>query len=254
MNLSPLKQYGIVTTNYWAFTLTDGAMRMLVLFHFHALGYSTLEIAFLFLFYEFFGVLTNLYGGLIGARYGLRLTLWVGTCLQILALLMLIPVSSSWPKVLSVVYVMMAQAISGIAKDLNKMSAKSAIKTVISETPENLQVGEKRLFKWVAILTGSKNALKGVGFFLGGFLLMSMGFNSAMGWMAAGLAMALIPTLVLPGQMGKMNVKPALSSILSKSQGINVLSLARFFLFGARDVWFVAVSYTHLTLPTKRIV
>ena len=140
MNLSPLKQYGIVTTNYWAFTLTDGAMRMLVLFHFHALGYTTLEIAFLFLFYEFFGVLTNLYGGLIGARYGLRLTLWVGTCLQILALLMLIPVSSSWPKVLSVVYVMMAQAISGIAKDLNKMSAKSAIKTVISETPENLQV------------------------------------------------------------------------------------------------------------------
>ena len=192
MNLSPLKQYGIVTTNYWAFTLTDGAMRMLVLFHFHALGYTTLEIAFLFLFYEFFGVLTNLYGGLIGARYGLRLTLWVGTCLQILALLMLIPVSSSWPKVLSVVYVMMAQAISGIAKDLNKMSAKSAIKTVISETPENLQVGEKRLFKWVAILTGSKNALKGVGFFLGGLLLMSMGFNSAMRWMAAGLAMALI--------------------------------------------------------------
>lgn len=239
MSLSPLKQYGIVTTNYWAFTLTDGAMRMLVLFHFHALGYTTLEIAFLFLFYEFFGVLTNLYGGLIGARYGLRLTLWVGTCLQILALLMLIPVSSSWPKVLSVVYVMMAQAISGIAKDLNKMSAKSAIKTVISETPENLQVGEKRLFKWVAILTGSKNALKGVGFFLGGLLLMSMGFNSAMGWMAAGLAMALIPTLVLPGQMGKMKVKPALSSILSKSQGINVLSLARFFLFGARDVWFV---------------
>ena len=141
-------------------------MRMLVLFQFHTLGYSTLEIAFLFLFYEFFGVLTNLYGGLIGARYGLRLTLWVGTCLQIMALLMLIPVSSTWPKVFSVIYVMIAQAISGIAKDLNKMSAKSAIKTVVQETPDNAQVGEKRLFKWVAILTGSKNVLKGVGFFL----------------------------------------------------------------------------------------
>jgi hypothetical protein len=134
---------------------------------------------------------------------------------------------------------MMAQAISGIAKDLNKMSAKSAIKTVVPETPDNAQIGEKRLFKWVSILTGSKNALKGVGFFLGGLLLMSMGFNSAMVWMASGLALAFIPTLVLPKHMGKMKIKPAFSSILSKSQGINVLSLARFFLFGARDVWFV---------------
>ena len=33
--LSALQQYGIVTANYWAFTLTDGALRMLVVFHFH---------------------------------------------------------------------------------------------------------------------------------------------------------------------------------------------------------------------------
>jgi predicted MFS family arabinose efflux permease len=116
VKLSALQQYGIVTANYWAFTLTDGALRMLVVFHFHQLGYTTLEIAFLFLFYEFFGVVTNLYGGWIGARYGLRLTLWVGTLLQILSLVMLIPVAASWPKLLSVVYVMAAQAISGIAK------------------------------------------------------------------------------------------------------------------------------------------
>ena len=235
MTLSPLQQYGIVTANYWAFTLTDGALRMLVVFHFHQLGYTTLEIAFLFLFYELFGVLTNLYGGWIGARYGLRLTLWVGTLLQILALLMLMPVAASWPKLLSVIYVMTAQAISGIAKDLNKMSAKSAIKTVVSETPEDQQ----QLFKWVAILTGSKNALKGVGFFLGGVLLTAFGFNAAVGWMAAGLALAFLLTLVLPGEIGKMKSKPAFSSLFSKSQGINVLSLARFFLFGARDVWFV---------------
>ena len=239
MKLSALQQYGIVTVNYWAFTLTDGALRMLVVFHFHKLGYSTLEIAFLFLFYEFFGVVTNLYGGWIGARYGLRLTLWVGTLLQILSLVMLIPVAASWPKLLSVGYVMVAQAISGIAKDLNKMSAKSAIKTVVPETPDDAQRGEKQLFKWVAILTGSKNALKGVGFFLGAVLLTMFGFNAAVGRMAAGLAMAFLITLVLPGEIGKMKAKPAFSSLFSKSEGINVLSLARFFLFGARDVWFV---------------
>ena len=239
MKLSALQQYSVVTANYWAFTLTDGALRMLVVFHFHELGYSTLEIALLFLFYEFFGVITNLYGGWIGARYGLRLTLWVGTLLQILALVMLIPVSGTWPKALSVIYVMAAQAISGIAKDLNKMSAKSAIKTVLGSEPGGTDKSNQQLFRWVAILTGSKNALKGVGFFLGGLLLTALGFNAAVGWMAAGLALAFLITLVLPAEIGKMKSKPAFSALLSKSQGINVLSLARFFLFGARDVWFV---------------
>ena len=154
--LSALQQYGIVTANYWAFTLTDGALRMLVVFHFHELGYSTLEIAFLFLFYEFFGIITNLYGGWLGARFGLRLTLWSGTLMQVAALLMLIPVADVWPKWWSVAYVMVAQAISGIAKDLNKMSAKSAIKTVVPETPDDHSQGERQLFKWVAILTAPK--------------------------------------------------------------------------------------------------
>ncbi|MFZ9230108.1 MAG: organoarsenical effux MFS transporter ArsJ, partial [Prochlorococcaceae cyanobacterium] len=212
---------------------------MLVVFHFHELGYSTLEIAFLFLFYEFFGIVTNLYGGWLGARFGLRLTLWAGTLMQIGALLMLIPVAESWPKWWSVAYVMAAQAISGIAKDLNKMSAKSAIKTVVAETPDDHSKGESQLFKWVAILTGSKNALKGVGFFLGGVLLTTTGFNIAVGALAAGLFAAFLLTLVLPEQMGRMKQKPALTALFSKSEGINVLSGARFFLFGARDVWFV---------------
>ncbi|MFM2172645.1 MAG: organoarsenical effux transporter ArsJ [Cyanobacteriota bacterium] len=237
--LTALQQYAIVTANYWAFTLTDGALRMLVVFHFHALGYSTLEIAFLFLFYEFFGIVTNLYGGWLGARFGLRLTLWSGTLMQVAALLMLIPVADTWPKWWSVAYVMVAQAISGIAKDLNKMSAKSAIKTVVPETPDDQQRGDAQLFKWVAILTGSKNALKGVGFFLGGLLLTSLGFNTAVGVMAAGLLLSFLLTLVLPAEMGRMKQKPGFSALFSKSRGINVLSLARFFLFGARDVWFV---------------
>ena len=238
-HLTGLQQYAVVTANYWAFTLTDGALRMLVVFHFHQLGYSTLEIAFLFLFYEFFGILTNLYGGWLGARFGLRLTLWAGTLLQVAALLMLMPVADGWPRWLSVAYVMAAQAISGIAKDLNKMSAKSAIKTVVPATPDDLSRGEKQLFQWVAILTGSKNALKGVGFFLGGLLLATIGFNAAVGAMAAGLFLSFLMTLVLPGEIGRMKQKPAITALFCQSKGINVLSLARFFLFGARDVWFV---------------
>jgi len=238
-HLTGLQQYAVVTANYWAFTLTDGALRMLVVFHFHQLGYSTLEIALLFLFYEFFGIITNLYGGWLGARYGLRLTLWAGTLLQVAALLMLMPVADGWPRWLSVAYVMVAQAISGIAKDLNKMSAKSAIKTVVPATPGDPGRGENQLFQWVAILTGSKNALKGVGFFLGGLLLTTIGFNAAVGAMAAGLFLSFLMTLVLPGEIGRMKQKPAITALWSQSQGINVLSLARFFLFGARDVWFV---------------
>jgi predicted MFS family arabinose efflux permease len=237
--LTALQQYGIVTANYWAFTLTDGALRMLVVFHFHQLGYSTLEIALLFLFYEFFGVLTNLWGGWIGARHGLRLTLWVGTLLQIAALLMLVPVAPGWPRMLSVIYVMAAQAISGIAKDLNKMSAKSAIRAVVPQVPGEEARGEARLFQWVAILTGSKNALKGVGFFLGGVLLTSLGFNTAVAALAAALALAFLLTLRLPEEIGRMKRKPPLAALFSKSRGINILALARFFLFGARDVWFV---------------
>ena len=156
-----IKQYLIVTGNYWAFTLTDGALRMLVVLHFHALGYSPLSIAMLFLFYEIFGVVTNLVGGYLGARLGLNKTMNIGLAIQVVALFML-AVPPEW---LSVAYVMLAQALSGIAKDLNKMSAKSSIKMLVASGQEGT------LFKWVAILTGSKNALKGVGFYLGGLLL-----------------------------------------------------------------------------------
>ena len=194
--LSALQQYMVVTAAYWAFTLSDGALRMLVVFHFHQLGYSTLEIAGLFLFYEFFGILTNLYGGWLGARFGLRLTLWAGMALQIVALLLLVPVSASWPKLVSVLYVMAAQAISGIAKDLSKMSAKSAIKTVVVSSQPSAPggagaiQGEQRLFQWVAVLTGSKNALKGLGFFAGGLLLAAVGFAGSVATLAALLALA----------------------------------------------------------------
>ena len=225
-----IKQYLIVTGNYWAFTLTDGALRMLVVLHFHALGYSPLSIAMLFLFYECFGVVTNLVGGFLGARLGLNKTMNIGLAMQIIALLML-AVPTEW---LTVVYVMIAQALSGIAKDLNKMSAKSSIKMLVTAGQEGT------LFKWVAVLTGSKNALKGVGFFLGGLLLTLLSFAGAMFLMAGFLALVWSYSLyALQNDLGKAKYKPKFSDIFSKSRSINILSAARMFLFGARDVWFV---------------
>ncbi len=225
-----IRQYMLVTFNYWNFTLTDGALRMLVVLYFYDLGYSTLAIASLFLFYEFFGVVTNLVGGWLGARLGLNKTMNIGLTMQIVALLML-ALPNSW---LTIPWVMAAQALSGIAKDLNKMSAKSAIKTLVP----NDQQGA--LYHWIAVLTGSKNALKGVGFFLGGLLLSVLGFQYSMLAMAAVLVLVLLGSLVwLESDMGKAKSKPKFSQMFSKSRSINILSAARMFLFGARDVWFV---------------
>lgn len=224
------RQYLLVTANYWAFTLTDGALRMLVVLHFHELGFTPLQIASLFLFYEIFGVITNLVGGYLGARIGLNRTMNIGLAIQVAALLMLSVPSTG----LSVPWVMGAQALSGIAKDLNKMSAKSAIKLLVPGDQQGA------LYKWVAILTGSKNALKGAGFFLGGLLLALLGFTGTVLALSAFLALIWLGSLVLlKRDMGKAVVKPKFRNLLSKSRAINILSGARLFLFGARDVWFV---------------
>jgi len=226
-----LRNYALVTAGYWTFTLTDGALRMLVLLHFNELGYSAVSIAFLFLSYEFMGILTNLLGGWVGARRGLNRTLVAGLGLQIVALAALTAERPSWPVWFAVTFVMAAQALSGVAKDLTKMSSKSAVKTV---------AGDGSLFRLVAILTGSKNALKGVGFFLGAALLSWTGYDNALWLMAAALGVMVVVLLVfLNEDIGKSKKKPPLRSILSKSTSINRLSLARFFLFGSRDIWFV---------------
>jgi len=225
-----LRNYLVVTGGYWAFTLTDGAIRMLVVLYFHQLGYSPFEVAMLFLFYEFFGIVTNLVGGWLGARIGLNLTMHIGMALQIVALLML-TVPDAW---LGVAYVMFAQALSGIAKDLNKMSAKASVKALTGAG------GESKLFHYVAVLTGSKNALKGVGFFLGAALLDWIGFRMTLVVLAAMLAIALLVTaILLPTGVGKLKSKPKFSQVFSNKSEINWLSAARLFLFGARDVWFV---------------
>jgi predicted MFS family arabinose efflux permease len=232
-----VKQYLIVTANYWAFTLTDGALRMLVVLYFHALGYAPLQIAMLFIFYEVFGVITNLLGGWLGARIGLNKTMNIGLFLQLFALsLLLVPTSY-----LSMPLVMAAQAFSGIAKDLNKMSAKSAIKLLVPKDSQG------QLYHWVAILTGSKNALKGLGFFLGGLLLTLFEFRGAILSMLFGLAAVFsMSLLLLEKDLGKAKAKPKFKDVFSKSRAINILSAARLFLFASRDVWFVVALPVYL--------
>jgi predicted MFS family arabinose efflux permease len=228
--IAPVKQYICVTLSYWAFTLTDGALRMLVLLFFHGLGYSPIEIASLFLLYEFFGMVTNLYGGWLATRIGLTRTLQIGLAVQILSLIMLLKDASA----LTVAYVMLAQALSGIAKDLSKMSAKSSIKALVPDQAQS------QLYRWIALLTGSKNALKGLGFFLGGALLAWFGFQTTIVFLVALLIMVLaIGFFILETNSGKASYKPKLRDSLVKTDRINRLSAARMFLFGARDIWFV---------------
>jgi len=236
---SSIKQYLIITANYWAFTLTDGALRMLVVLHFYQLGYTPLSIALLFLFYEIFGVVTNLIGGWLGAILGLNRTMNIGLAIQIIALAMLLVPA----EMLTVVWVMVAQAFSGIAKDLNKMSAKSAIKLLLPEEGSN-----SKLYHWVAVLTGSKNTMKGFGFFLGAALLNSIGFKNAAAAMAIALFVVLLFSLFyLKKDLGKIKSKPKFSQLFSKNRAINYLSAARMFLFGSRDIWFVVALPVYFT-------
>lgn len=233
-----LAQYALVTACYWAFTLTDGALRMLVVLFFHQLGYTPLAIASLFLFYEFFGVVTNLVGGWLAARLGLNTTLHLGLALQIIALAAL---AAMTPEYLGVTTVMAAQALSGIAKDLNKMSAKSSVKLLVPDAEQG------RLYRWIALLTGSKNALKGAGFFLGAVLLSALGFRQALLTMAGALLLVLAAGLVaLQRDLGKAGFKPKFKHVFSNSRPVNYLSAARVFLFGARDIWFVVALPVYL--------
>jgi len=226
-----LRNYVLVTAAYWTDTLADGASRILVLFYFYELGYTPFEVASLFLFYEFFGIVTNLVGGWLAARFGLKSTLFMGLGVQIVALSMLGLAPEAW---LVVPYVMGAQALSGIAKDLTKMSSKSAVKLVVPEGSESA------LYRWVAILTGSKNALKGVGFFLGGLLLTLTSFQTAMLILAAMVATALVATAILmEGGLGSTDAKARFRHMFSNNRAVNVLAAARIFLFASRDVWFV---------------
>ena len=228
-----LPAYIAVTAAYWAFMLTDGALRMLVLLHFHTLGFSPVQLAYLFVLYEIAGMVTNLCAGWIAARFGLTSTLYAGLGLQVLALLAMAQLDPTWVVGASVVYIMLVQGASGMAKDLAKMSSKSAVKLLAPS-------GEGGLFRWVAILTGSKNMVKGLGFLLGASLLATLGFVWSMLGMAAILVVILFAVLIaMPAGLPKGRKGVKFSEVFSKSASVNWLSAARVFLFGARDVWFV---------------
>lgn len=231
---NPRAAYGAVTAAYWAFMLTDGALRMLVLLHFHTIGFSPISLAYLFLLYEFMGIATNLSAGWIAARFGLTSTLYAGLTLQIVALAALAQLNVDWSVAMSVAYVMLVQGLSGIAKDLAKMSAKSAVKILAPKGEDGA------LFHWVAVLTGSKNAVKGFGFLLGAVLLGTVGFRPALIAMGAVLLVVLIAVaLLMPSGLPPGSKDSKFSQVFSKDPAINRLSLARLFLFGARDTWFV---------------
>ena len=228
-----LSAYIAVTAAYWAFMLTDGALRMLVLLHFHTLGFSPVQLAYLFVLYEVAGMVTNLSAGWIAARFGLTSTLYAGLALQVLALLALTQLDPEWSIGASVIFVMLVQGASGVAKDLAKMSSKSAVKILAPSE-------DGGLFRWVAVLTGSKNAVKGFGFLLGAALLAMFGFVSAVLGMAVILGAILIAVwIAMPPGLPKGRKSAKFSEVFSKSPNVNWLSLARVFLFGARDVWFV---------------
>jgi MFS family permease len=227
------RDYAIVTAAYWGFTLTDGALRMLVLLHFYQLGYSPFTLAFLFLLYEAAGVVANLVGGWLATRYGIARMLAVGLGTQITGFLMLSALSPDWTTVASVAWVVGAQGLCGVAKDLTKTASKSAIKLTAGQA-------SGRLFKWVAFFTGSKNAMKGIGFFLGGVLLQALGFTHALWAMASMLALVFVGVVgFVPPLMGKNKASKSARELFAKSRAINLLAAARVALFGARDVWFV---------------
>lgn len=235
------RNYAIVTASYWGFTLTDGALRMLVLLHFYQLGYSPFTLAFLFLLYEAAGVLANLVGGWLATRYGITRMLTVGLVTQIVGFTVLSLLSPEWTAAMSVAWVVAAQGICGVAKDLTKTASKSAIK--VTQQAAMAQQGASdsgQLFKWVAWFTGSKNAMKGFGFFLGGVLLQTLGFQASLWLMAALLAVVLLAVVsFLPKMMGKSKASTSAKELFAKNAGINALAAARVVLFGARDVWFV---------------
>jgi predicted MFS family arabinose efflux permease len=231
--MSGARNYAIVTAAYWGFTLSDGALRMLVLLHFFRLGYTPFTLAFLFLLYEAAGIFANLGGGWLATRFGIPRMLSVGLTLQIVGLLMLSALDPGWTAAASVAWVVAAQGIAGVAKDLTKTASKSAIKATA-------EAGTGQLFRWVAWFTGSKNAMKGAGFFLGGLLLDVAGFKLALWLMAAILSVVLTAAVLsLPSQLGKAKASKSMRELFSKSVGVNLLAAARIFLFGARDVWFV---------------
>jgi len=222
-----------VTLSYWGFTLSDGALRMLVLLHFFQLGYSPVTLAMMFVVYEVAGIAANLAGGWLAVRFGLRRMLVTGICLQVCGLSALAFLPEGLSVTSSLVWIMGAQGLCGVAKDFTKTAAKTVVKLTGSR-------GRGRLFRWIAWFTGSKNAMKGGGFFAGSLGLSSIGMSATLLVMAA-LLCVLTGLIVwgVPAGFGRASPSRSVRSLFSKTHAVNLLAAARIFMFGARDIWFV---------------
>jgi len=229
-----LRPFVIISITYLLFTVTDGAIRMIVLLHAYSKSFSALQVAVMFTLYELAGVFTNLAAGMMGARWGIRFTLIVGLCLQIFSYGLLFGWNDDWSQRTAIIYVTIAQMFAGIAKDLTKLGGKTVTKLV---TPEGRHT---RLFRLVSLLTGWKNSLKGVGYFRGSALL-EVSYDAALGFMI-GLIVIAMPFAIfgLDKNLGTAKKKNAsLKEIFVLDNfNLNVLSLARLFLFASRDFWF----------------
>lgn len=229
-----LLPFAVISISYLLFTVTDGALRMIVLLHAYNLRFSAMQVAVMFVLYELAGVFTNLGAGLAGARWGIKMTLITGLCLQLLTYGLLFAWDEKWSQTQAIVYVTVVQMFGGVAKDLTKLGGKTVTKLV---TPDEQST---KLFKLVSLLTGWKNSLKGVGYFLGSALL-PISYYLALSVML-GLVLLALPWAIFGLDRSLGTAKKSNSALRDifdlKNPNLNWLSLARLFLFASRDFWF----------------
>lgn len=235
-----MRAFASVSLCYLLFTTTDGALRMVVLFYAFTLGFSAWDVALMFSLYELAGIATNLLAGVAGARWGIKSTLLVGLGVQLAGISMLFGFNIAWTdpgaRWKALAWVAVANGVGGIAKDLVKLGGKTVSKLV---TPDEKQ---SRLFAVVAWLTGMKNSMKGVGYFVGAASL-SVSLEFALGLNLALICIAIpIALFGLPRDVGKARSRNlSLRAILIPARNVQRLSFARAFLFGSRDLWFEVV-------------
>jgi len=239
--VAPVHNLYVTVWSFNLFTITDGAIRSIILLYANKLGFNAILIAVMFSMYELAGVFTNLFGGVIATRYGLKFTLLCSLVCQVVGLGLLLTIEPIFGDLETMTnkggataFITFCQALSGIAKDLMKLSCKSMPKLVSKPGDDD------KLFVLVAWVTGLKNSFKGFGSIVGAILINFTSLVTSV-CVLLGIIGLIVPAPIL--YMDKflgMNKKNAVFNlkVLQKGRDVNVLSLARFFLFGARDIWY----------------
>jgi MFS family permease len=228
-----IKPFVVISASYLLFTVTDGGIRTIVLFNAFQRKFSAFEVSIMFVLYELAGTFTNFLAGIAGARWGLKATMLAGLFLQLGGIGMLFGWSEKFTKEQAIIFVTIAQMLSGISKDLVKLGGKAVTKLVTPDSKQGV------LYKRVSMITGLKNSLKGVGYFLGG-ALVQWSYFGALGVMMGIVLLAIPwPALGLESGLGRTRRENITwRSVFKKNHNIQALSAARFFLFASRDAWF----------------